>query len=139
MTPGLRLIETIFGFVLHGQAQGESPSARRHAYRCQLADAEQMWALDAVGVCVEEMSVGLVPPVPTWNKTEERYQMGLLWKSDNRPVSNLMSAEARTNRMMQKLNDEQFQEYDDHLSQLLEDSIIEHAPSSPSEFILPHR
>ncbi|KAF0290456.1 hypothetical protein FJT64_001208 [Amphibalanus amphitrite] len=42
--------------------------------------------------------------------------------------------------MTEKLNVEQFQEYDDHLHQLLEDAVIEPAlPSPPSEFILPHR
>ena len=42
-------------------------------------------------------------------------------------------------RMTQRLTDEQIQEYEKHLSQLFEDSIIEPAPSSPSEFILPHQ
>ena len=97
-----------------------------------------MWDLDTVGVAAEDVTVK-EPPVPTWSVSENRYEMGLLWKSDLRPVSNLMVAEARTERMTQKLTDEQFQEYDKHMSKLLEDSILECAPSSPSEFILPHR
>ncbi|KAF0309810.1 hypothetical protein FJT64_019069 [Amphibalanus amphitrite] len=139
VNPGLRLVETVFGYVLHGQSPGQQTTRQRHAYRCQLVDVERMWTLDAVGVAAEE-TAERDPPVPTWNATENRYEMGLVWKSDQRPVSNLMLSKTRTHRMTEKLNVEQFQEYDDHLHQLLEDAVIEPAlPSPPSEFILPHR
>ena len=121
LAPGLRLVETMFGHVLHGVMQGQGSSKCRQVYRCQLV--EKMWDLDTVGVAAEEVTEKDAP-VPTWNAAEGRYEMKLLWKSDLRPVSNLTFAEARTNRMTQKLTDEQFQEYEEHLSQLFEDSIF---------------
>ena len=137
VAPGLRLVETVFGHVLHGVAQEQVQSKRRRVYRCQLV--EKLWDLETVGVTAAEIA-GKAPPVPTWNAAENRYEMGLVWKSDLRPVSNLMLSKTRTNRMTEKLNVEQFQEYDDHLNQLMEDAVIEPAlPSPPSEFILPHR
>lgn len=70
VSPGLRLIETIFGYVLHGQAQGEKPTTQRHAYRCHLADAERMWDLDSLGISAKVTCESL--PEPTWNSEEQR-------------------------------------------------------------------
>ncbi|KAF0291925.1 hypothetical protein FJT64_009972 [Amphibalanus amphitrite] len=100
--PGLRLIETVFGHVLHGQAQNQQTGQRR-VYRCQLADVERMWSLDAVGISAKE-TADEVPPEPTWNPEEQRYEMGLLWKSDDRPASNLASTELRTRRLVSKMS-----------------------------------
>ncbi|KAF0309521.1 hypothetical protein FJT64_019375 [Amphibalanus amphitrite] len=69
VNPGLRLVETVFGYVLHGQSPGQQTTRQRHAYRCQLVDVERMWTLDAVGVAAEE-TAERDPPVPTWNATE---------------------------------------------------------------------
>ncbi|XP_043205060.1 uncharacterized protein LOC122372211 [Amphibalanus amphitrite] len=61
--PGLRLIETVFGHVLHGQAHNQQTEQRR-VYRCQLADVERMWSLDAVGISAKE-TADEAPPEPT--------------------------------------------------------------------------
>ena len=141
VSPGLRLIETIFGYVLHGQAQGEQ-SGQRHAYRCQLANVERMWTLDAMGVAAEEASERITPE-PTWSEENNRYQIGLLWKSGRRPVTNLLSAERRTCRMSQKLGEEELHRYDEHPKKLKKNGMIEDAPpdagDSAAAFHLPHR
>ena len=122
VSPGLRLIETIFGYVLHGQAQREQ-SGQRHAYRCQLANVERMWTLDAMGVAAEEASARTAPE-PTWSEEDNHYQMGLLWKSGRRPVTNLLLAERRICRMSQKLGEEELHRYDEHLKKLKEDGVM---------------
>ena len=140
VSPALRLIETVFGYVLHGQAPGQQQSTRRHIYRCHTV--EEMWTLDAVGVTEDEVSTSVSKrDVPTWNDVEERYEMALLWKSDRRPTSNIVVAESRTRRMTEKLAPEQFDEYNSNLVDMMENSVIEDAPSpqDPSVgFYLPH-
>ena len=142
VSPGLRLVETVFGYVIHGQSPGQQTTGQRHAYRCQLVDVERMWTLDAVGVTAEETAERDVPG-PTWCDEEDRYKMGLLWKSDCRPTSNLLSAEAHTRRLTQKMGQEELQRYDDHIQKLKQDGVIEDAPPAAGElttaFYLPHR
>ncbi|XP_043230696.1 uncharacterized protein LOC122385999 [Amphibalanus amphitrite] len=138
--PGLRLIETVFGHVLHGQAQNQQTEQRR-VYRCQLADVERMWSLDAVGISAKE-TADEVPPEPTWNPEEQRYEMGLLWKSDSRPASNLTSTELRTRRLVSKMSTDELDRYDRHISELIVNGVVEDAPltDDPDDaFFLPHR
>ena len=138
--PGPRLIETVFGHVLHGQAQGQR-TGQRHSYRCQIADVERMWDLDSVGVSAKE-AADERPPEPAWNSEERRYEMGLLWKSDSRPVSNLPSAELRTERLTSKMSGEEFSRYDRHITELIENCVVEDAPSTDdpdAAFFMPHR
>ncbi|XP_043209416.1 uncharacterized protein LOC122374634 isoform X2 [Amphibalanus amphitrite] len=140
VSPALRLIETIFGHVLHGAAPSQQQPARRHVYRCQTV--EQMWTLDAVGVAQDEVST-CKPNFeePTWVPAANRYEMSLLWKSDRRPVANLAVAESRTRRMTEKLTAEEFDEYDSHLANLRKTGVIEDAPIAEdreSAFYLPH-
>ncbi|XP_043197889.1 uncharacterized protein LOC122368221 isoform X2 [Amphibalanus amphitrite] len=138
--PGLRLIETVFGHVLHGQAQNQQTGQRR-VYRCQLADVERMWSLDAVGISAKE-TADEVPPEPTWNPEEQRYQMGLLWKSDSRPASKLTSTELRTRRLVSKMSTDELDRYDRHISELIVNGVVEDAPltDDPDDaFFLPHR
>ena len=138
--PGLRLIETVFGHVLHGQAQNQQAGQRR-VYRCQLADVERMWSLDAVGISAKE-TADEAPPEPTWNPEEQRYEMGLLWKSDSRPVSNLAAAELRTRRLVSRMSTEDLDRYDSYITELMVNGVAEHAPltDDPDDaFFLPHR
>ncbi|XP_037078161.1 uncharacterized protein LOC119099160 [Pollicipes pollicipes] len=127
LATNLRAIETVFGYVIHGQEGGTvNPQPVRYAYRCcrQMGNVEQMWTLD---------SVGLTDPVlketssskPTWNEEDHRYEMGLLWTSDERPVSNQHATSIRTRRMESRLDPAQHSEYGSHIDSLLQSSVIE--------------
>ena len=55
--------------------------------------------------------------------------MGLLWKSDSRPVSNLPSAELHTRRLTAKMSKEELHRYDQHIAELFVNSVVEDALS----------
>ncbi|KAF0302533.1 hypothetical protein FJT64_025370 [Amphibalanus amphitrite] len=125
---------------LQKEAQNQQTEQRR-VYRCQLADVERMWSLDAVGISAKE-TADEVPPEPTWNPEEQRYEMGLLWKSDSRPASNLTSTELRTRRLVSKMSTDELDRYDRHISELIANGVVEDAPltDDPDDaFFLPHR
>ena len=86
-----------------------------------------MWDLDLIGISeTEDTTAGNCRfPTPTWSNTEQRYEMGLVWKSESRPVSNFCTVKARTHRMMQKLDEEETRQYKDKLSEMLCDAVIE--------------
>ena len=80
---GLRAIETVFGYVLHGRQCGTSTDQPcRHSYHCH--SVERMWDLDTIGIAVEkEISTERKQfPKPTWNEADGRFEMGLAWKSE---------------------------------------------------------
>ena len=101
-----------------------------------------MWTLDAVRVASEE-TADRTAPEPTWSEEDDRYKMGLLWKSDCRPASNLQSAQARTRRLIERMEPEEFHQYDRHLEKLKEDGVVEDSPPNTDDpntaFYLPHR
>ena len=68
----------------------------------------------------------------TWNESEGRYQMGLTWRSDARPISNFDATKARTSRMKDRLGEEAVVQYETQLTDLLASSIIE--PIPPFDF-----
>lgn len=74
-------------------------------------------------------------------KGEAIYEMNLLWKSEERPVSNFKSTMARSARMISCLDSNGSQEYEDYRANLYRNSIIEHSPNAwdQSDFFLPHR
>ena len=137
---GLRAIETIFGYVIHGRSDDmTTDQPTKNSYHCHRV--EQMWNLDAVGITEDDVKKEDYPQ-PTWNKEEGRYEMGLLWSSDRRPVTNFQATSNRTNRMMEKLDDAKLLEYNEQLKGLYQDSVIEDSIQSvatSSAFFLPHR
>lgn len=67
--------------------------------------------------------------------------MNLLWNSEHRPVSNLRSTTTRTEQMTNRLDTKGFEEYDQHLASLYQNSVTEYSPNfhDTSAFFLPHR
>ena len=126
---GLRAIDTVFGYVVHGRHGDGSPDqpCRRANHRCQV---ERMWDLETVGISAEESSESDFRSKcqPHWNKEEGRYEMGLAWRSDDRPVANLEAARIRTQRMAGKLSDEKTLLYDEQIREMMSNSVIEKAP-----------
>ena len=118
LTDGLRAVETVFGYVLHGRDDAPVTSPVKYALRCSRLqqDCDQLWSLEAVGIAEEEDL--RKPGEPVWNSKEKRYEMGLLWTSDDRPVTNLSTAAARTSRMEQRLSPTEHREYGNHLAEL---------------------
>ena len=139
VSESLRALDTIFGYVLHGQ-DGSANQPKRHIYHCR--QVEQMWDLDIIGITSEQEKEREELQDPTWNEKEGRYEMGLLWSSDQRPVTNRSVSAARTNRMMEKLGEGKHREYSDNIRKLQQDAVIEPSPPSQnatSAFFLPHR
>ena len=79
-----------------------------------------MWDLDTIGITQEEdIATGPELPKPIWNKAEERYQMGLTWRSEARPISNYDATRARTSRMKDRLSEEAVASYETQLTDML--------------------
>ena len=127
---GLRAIETVFGYVLHGRQCNTSDQPCRHSYHCH--SVERMWDLDTIGIAAEKeiKAEGKELPEPTWNEAEGRYEMGLAWKSDNRPISNLKATKLRTSRMTNRLDEKTAELYDVQFTEMMTNSVIEYAPAS---------
>ena len=64
-------------------------------------------------------------PPPRWNDAEGRCETGLMWKSDDRPVSNLDTAAVRTRRMTERLGEDEFSLDDGHTMDMPEGAVIE--------------
>ncbi|XP_045130678.1 uncharacterized protein LOC123515858 [Portunus trituberculatus] len=66
--------------------------------------------------------------------------MNLVWKSDERPTSNLRAAKIRMDLMTNSLTTDGFRQYDEHLEDLYQSRIIEYShQQDPSCFFLSHR
>ena len=132
-------VQTIFGYVVHGQ-DSASGQPQRSSFYCHRV--QQMWELDSLGISPETETVRKKYPEPVWNPQEKKYEMGLLWSSEKRPTSNRVACGLRTNRMAQKLDPAGQREYNEHILKLQRDAVVEPAPSSgnPEDaFFLPHR
>ena len=126
---GLRAIDTVFGYVMHGR-KDDVINRKGHHQTYHTCRVEQMWDLETVGISAEETAIpsGMDCSNPEWSDEEGRYVMGLLWKSDCRPMSNLLSTKIRTMRMLGKLDEEQLNLYAEKMSEMLSDAVIEHVP-----------
>ena len=143
LTDHLRALETVFGYILHGRDELPVTTPVKYALRCSQLPSpeaqEQLWSLEALGITVEEEETR-APMKPKWSDTEQRYEMSLLWKASDRPVSNLSSATARTRRMESRLTVPEREEYDRHLADLQRAGVVEESPVGEVDgFYLPHR
>ena len=143
LTDHLRALETVFGYVLHGRDQSPTCLPVKYALRCsrlqtEEVSPEQLWSLEALGITEEEETRPLVKP--RWSVTDQRYEVNLLWKSADRPVTNFSSAAARTRRMESRLSPSEHEEYGQHLAQLQRSCVVEAPPAGEEGgFFLPHR
>ena len=140
LTKRLSAIKTLFGYALHGSVSGDCQVVPRHTYHTQLV--ENMWTLDAIGINNEDARAGSRHIVPVWNSLENRYEMPLLWKGEERPVSNLRATDMQTRRTFQKMSHQSRADYDDEIQQLIDNQIIESVETvdeNNSVFFLPHR
>ena len=55
--------------------------------------------------------------------------MGLLWRTEERPVSNYRSALSRTMKTTQRLSEEKFELYDEQIKEMVRGAVVE--PSVP--------
>ena len=127
---GLRAIDTTFGYIIHGRSDVISDQPQRHIFHSRTV--ERMWDLDLIGISGDEEDTDRSSrfPKPTWSDTDQRYEMGLMWKTDSRPVSNYRAIKNRTGRMIESLGEESTTEYQEKLSDMLRDEVIEEAPST---------
>ncbi|XP_043206566.1 uncharacterized protein LOC122372946 [Amphibalanus amphitrite] len=149
LTDHLRALETVFGYVLHGRdgspvdCEPVDCASVKYALRCCRLPSpdfkpEQLWSLEALGISGDEDERS--PMKPKWSDAEQRYEMNLLWKSDDRPLSNLSSAAARIGRMEGRLTVPEREAYQRHLEDLYRAGVIETPPNDDLQgFYLPHR
>ena len=144
LTDRLRAVETVFGYVLHGREDEPLTSTCvKHTLRCSRLEpsdctAEQLWSLDAIGISSASEKTREAPEPK--RLSDGRYEMGLLWASEERPVSNFGSAAARTRRMERRLPAPEREEYHRHLQELQRAGVVEESPGEVSNcFYLPHR
>ena len=130
---GLRAIDTVFGFIIHGRNDITSDQPEHHVFHSRRV--EEMWDLDSIGISEtkDAMAGNCCLPTPTWSDSEQRYEMGLVWKSESRPVSNFCAVRARTHRMAQRLNGEEARQYQEKLSEMLCDAVIEETFDSTTQ------
>ncbi|XP_043223735.1 uncharacterized protein LOC122382456 isoform X1 [Amphibalanus amphitrite] len=144
LTEHLRALETVFGYVLHGRDDVPVCQPMKYALRCSRLQTqdfrpEQLWSLETLGITAEEEKAG-PSAIPRWSDADQRYEMNLLWKSGDRPVSNLSSTAARTRRMESRLTSSEREEYDRHLAELQRTGVVEVSPVEEMDgFYLPHR
>ena len=125
---GLRAVDTVFGYVMHGRHTHSDeciyPPCRRTNLRCMI---DRMWDLDTVGITEKEATDRdpAEESLPVWNPIEERYEMGLIWRSKDRPVTNRIATEVRTQKMTERLSEEKLNLYHSQMSDMLASSIIE--------------
>ena len=143
LTDHLRAVETVFGYVLHGRDEAPVSSTQKYALRCsrllsQDFQPEELWSLEAIGISAGDQEER--PSVkPKWSDAEKRYEMRLLWKNDDRPVSNFSSTAARTRRMEGRLTVQERDEYHRHLRELQRSGVVEETSAGDDGFYLPHR
>ena len=133
-------VKTLFGYTLHGSASDAGRLVPLHTYHLQ--SLENMWTLDTIGITDKEVRSTSGDIVPVWNSSENRYEMPLLWKTDERPVSNLRATNMRTSRTMQKMNPQALTDYNIEIKQLIDNRVVEVVDTvteTNSVFFLPHR
>lgn len=136
LSPELRAVETVFGFVIHGPTREQkchTPPTSTSSLR-----VTRLWEQDLLGLVAEDEPTH---PTPKWIAEEGRYEMPLLWINDARPVSNRRPAKVRTDRMTLRLDNEALAFYDTYLQDKEAEGVIEKspAPTIQHEFFLPHR
>ena len=80
---------------------GSAGQQQRNACHCR--QQEQMVHPDGICITSEPEAIKGETQDPVW-KREDRQEMGPLWSSDQRGVSNRPASVARTNQMAEKLN-----------------------------------
>ena len=141
---GFLLSPTIFGWTLMGGCpapSGASHSLASYVRFCyRISTPEDMWSLESLNIDPKEL-VEKSYPTPVYLEDENRYQVGLPWKSDVRPVNNKSAAVARL-RSVLRLPQEKRDSYEAYLKKLEAERIIEDVPASDSvpacSFYLPH-
>ena len=142
LTPTLRALDTLLGWVLHGVKGPGSVPGRSTASLLLSTSPTHGWELDAVGLGPgTEEEKGEVVPSPVWNGA--RYETPLLWVGMERPTTNLASARTRVERMWGRLGEDQRSDYRRFMEEKEEEGVIRRSPvewaSRESQFFLPHR
>ena len=139
LSPSLRAIETLFGWVIHGRGDSNiaAPLTTR---RCNVS---ALWDLESIGIVPEPEDVVEPMPIPSWNEEEGKVEVGLLWKGESRPVPNLDSSKTRVTKMINRLRLDQKLLYDEYIENKMKERVIDFSPvtwqSLPNQFLLPHR
>ena len=134
LSEGLRAIETIFGYVLHGRHDDDEAEGLSRHQRFHSRQGEAMWNLDTIGVTTEKKVAEKDPgssPQPMRDEEESRNEMGLVWRPEERPASNQDCTLIPTKPMTDRVSQERSDLKDDQLVAMVRDTELER--SRPEE------
>lgn len=130
-------VETYFGWTLMGptwvpqdERRFSPPSAVFFVH-----NAEKLWDLEILGI---EDSPNQVETVEDPIMVEGQYEVKLPFKTDKRPSSNLVQAEKRHQKLLEKTPCEKLERYDEEIGKLVTAGTIEKTAKMPQEgYFLP--
>ena len=134
-------VNTVLGWVLLGPISDRhttAPSNSSASHFVHVKNEERFWDLEELGIKSSELDApeALITP----KLVDGRYEVELPFKSDRRPAMNFPQAKRRLNSLEKKLTPEQNAAYDQKITQLESDGIIEKIePPYPEDgYLLPH-
>ena len=133
---GLRAIETVFGYVLHGQHDESVDHPKRQAFHCDRLEA--ILNLDAEGITdkdVADFDSG-AHPQSSWSADEKHREMGSFWNSEQRSDderSDESSVRAQTQRMTEVPSQRKVLLYHEPVQGASGDAVVEPSCSEVDE------
>jgi hypothetical protein len=135
----LRAVETVFGYVVHGQGDG----AVVPMVAPRMCNISTLWDLESMGIEPDMDKEGEVVPKPRWDPEQKRMCVGLLWRGEERPANNYGHARARFRTMEAKLSSATTALYEEYMTLNMRDGVIRRSlvawKEEKEQFFLPHR
>jgi hypothetical protein len=144
LTTKLRAISTVFGWVIHGTTGAAAPFDPPLATRRCNASAVHLFSdLELLGIRPEHEEDAPEHRPPVWNEEHGKIEIGLRWKSSERPIANRSSAYRRLLNQRRKLDPASVARFQTYVDEKAAEGVIAVAPpewaAEKNQFFLPHR